>query len=512
MATIDALSIAIGGLANIDRQLALVSQNVANAATPGYVREVATQTSQTADGIAMGVNSGPAQRDVNAQMQADLLLQDATVSGLTTRQSALSAIDAVQGTPGQGTDLASLLGKLQDGFSTLAGNPGSQPQQDAVVGAARTLAQAINALSDVYTSQRQTAQNAVASDIGMLNRTLGTIGALSDRIIALKANHQSTADLENQRDAAVQQIAQLMDVKVLQQSNGDVLLVAASGLGLPTHGATFGPSHPFSTASAGTGAGAYYPGGGIPPIMLGGVDVTAQFSGGRIGANLTLRDATLPTYQAELDEFAQNLAARFDAQGLRLFTDPLGAMPPGGGVPAQNGYVGFATAIQVNPAVLANPALVRDGTQAVAGSPTGASAFTPNPVGGPAGFTTMIQRVLDFALGSEVQPGVLQTPSQTAGLGPAGTLGAPYASPATLADTAANLIAAQAADSATNNSQLTIEKAVQANLHGKYADTTGVNIDAEMSMMLQLQNAYGANARMITASQAMWDQLLAAVH
>jgi flagellar hook-associated protein 1 len=180
-------------------------------------------------------------------------------------------------------------------------------------------------------------------------------------------------------------------------------------------------------------------------------------------------------------------------------------------VPAQSGYVGFASIIQVNPAVLANPALVRDGTQAVAGNPLGASAFVPNPAGGPAGFTTMIQRVLDFTFGTEAQTGVLQPASQTNGLGPAGTLSVPYASPPTLAAAASDLIAAQAADSATTTSRLTTETAVQTNLQSTYASTTSVNIDAQMSQMLQLQNAYGANAKLITASQTMWDALLASV-
>ena len=52
-----ALSIATGGLANINSQLALVSQNVANASTPGYAAEVATQQSVVADGVGLGVRS-----------------------------------------------------------------------------------------------------------------------------------------------------------------------------------------------------------------------------------------------------------------------------------------------------------------------------------------------------------------------------------------------------------------------------------------------------------------------
>ena len=62
-----ALSIASGSLANINRQLALVSQNVANAATPGYAREISTQQSLSAGGLGMGVRSGAAQRNVEIE-------------------------------------------------------------------------------------------------------------------------------------------------------------------------------------------------------------------------------------------------------------------------------------------------------------------------------------------------------------------------------------------------------------------------------------------------------------
>src|SRR5438309_10042444 len=114
-----ALSIASGGLANINGQFGVISQNVANASTPGYSREIATQESVTADGVCMGVRSGPAVRNVDDALQGDLLLQNASVAGFQTRQAALQAIDSVQGTVGQGGDLASQLGALQDAFSTL---------------------------------------------------------------------------------------------------------------------------------------------------------------------------------------------------------------------------------------------------------------------------------------------------------------------------------------------------------------------------------------------------------
>jgi flagellar hook-associated protein 1 len=491
-----ALSIATGGLANINSQLALVSQNVANASTPGYAAEVATQQSVVADGVGLGVRSGPATRDVDAALQAEVFSQNAIVAGLQTRQNALQAIDAAQGTPGQNTDIASLLGNLQNQFSTLLNDPSSQAQQSQVVSSATTLAQNINTLGNAYIAQRQTAQDNIVSEVATLNATLSTIGGLSDKIISLHSTGRSTADLENQRDAAVATLSQLVGVKVLQQPNGDVLITTPAGLPLPIHGA----ADPLSTGDVNVLPETSYPAGGIPPIMLGGVDVTTQLQGGQIGANIALRDATLPTDQAELDEFAQNLASRFGAQGLDLFTDPVGNVPLGGGVPVQNGYIGFAGTIQVNPAVQADPSLVRDGT--------------PNiNAGNLAGYTGIIAAVLNNALGSNPPLN-----SNAIGLGPAGNLNAPYAGPtppyassSTLQQLATTMLAAQAQDSATTSTQTDTEQAVQTSLASKLSAQSGVNMDTEMSHMIQLQNAYGANAKIISAVQAMWSQLLQSV-
>src|SRR5690349_11992425 len=150
-----ALSIASGGIGNINAQLALVSQNVANAKTPGYAVEEGTQESITGEGIGLGVHTGPALRRVDQALAESLTQQNAAVSGLTTRQTALQAIDSVLGTVGQGSDIGSLLSALQGKFSTLLTEPGSQAAQNAVVATARTLTSGINSLSAAYTQQRQ---------------------------------------------------------------------------------------------------------------------------------------------------------------------------------------------------------------------------------------------------------------------------------------------------------------------------------------------------------------------
>jgi flagellar hook-associated protein 1 FlgK len=447
-------------------------------------------------------------RTIDLQMQSDLLAQNGAVAGLQTQQTALQSIDAVTGTVAGGSDIGSLLGTLQDAFSTLQEEPDSQTQQQQVVTAAQALAAQINAVSNAVSAQRQSAQNAIVSGVGQLNATLATLGSLSNQIILAKTTGQSTADLENQRDVAENALSQQLSVKFFDQPNGDLLAVAAGGISLPIHNST----PPFSTAAATIGATSYAGGSGVPPILLGGQDVTADLAGsGQLGADITLRDSTLPTIQANLDEFSANLSSRFAQQGLTLFTDPSGNVPSTGGSPVQAGYLGYAGTIQVNAAVIANPSSVRDGNTAIAGSPTGATAFTPNPPGGPAGFTGLISRVLLDTFGSDVQTGVPQPAPAVAGLGASGTLSAGFAAPPDLAGLAAAVTGAEAQQSATVTSQLATEQAVQATYQAQVSATSAVNMDTEMSQMIVLQNAYGANARVMSTVQAMFTQLLQAV-
>jgi flagellar hook-associated protein 1 FlgK len=493
-----ALSIASSGLANINLQMGLLSQNVANAGVPNYAVEVAAQQSATTGTQGMGVVSAPPTLQVDKALQAALFSQSATVTGLTTRQTALQALDAAQGTPGQGTDLPSLLGDLQTQFSALLNQPDNQTQQSKVVQSATTLAQGINALTNAYTRQRQVTQDDLAGAVGTLNTDLANVGALSARIVALKAGGQSTADLENQRNAAVASLSQLLDVKTLEQSNGDLLVTTPGGMVLPTRGA----QNPFAIQGANVEPGQSHASGTLPGVTLNGVDVTSQLQGGRIGADITLRDQTLPAYQAGLDEFAQGLASRFQAQGLTLLSDPTGAVPAAGATaPVQAGYVGFSATIQVNPAVAAQPSLVRDGT-----NPT--ATFTPNPAGGLAGFTTLVGNVLAYTFGSTSDGSTPQPALNTSGLGVDGTLSVPFVAPPTLAGYIADLMTAQSQDSAATTSQLGTEQGVQTSLNDKFTATSGVNMDTEMSAMVTLQSAYSANARVISAVQTMLSQLM----
>jgi flagellar hook-associated protein 1 FlgK len=495
------ISIAASGLRSVTKGLAVSSQNVANSSTPSYAAESVADTALVGGDGGGGVVAGPATITVDQSLQASVFEQNAEVAAQQTTSDALSQIDATQGATAAGNDLASEVGALSDAFSSLDADPGNAAGQSAVVSAANTLAATINSTANAYQAGRQAAQNSIVADVATLNTTLSQIGSLSRQIVAAQGVGQTTADLQNQLAAAESTAAQLAGIKFLPQSDGGVVaLVGGNQINLDA------ATGPFAIATA-----TLSPESTGPALTLNGEDVTAAVTSGSIGANLTLRDTTLPAGQAGLDEFAQTLATRLANQGLQLFTDPAGNIPAGGGSPVQSTYIGFANVIQVNPAVTADNALVRDGTNAVAAGTGGAAGFTPNPAGGPTGFTTLIDNVLQYGFGADAQAGTPQPAPNTTGLGVNGTVTLNYQTSDTIGGFAANLVAAQSTAVNAAATALTTSTSLQTTLQSKLAAGSGVSIDSELSNLIVLQNAYGANAKVLTAAQSMWTDLFTAV-
>jgi len=167
---------------------------------------------------------------------------------------------------------------------------------------------------------------------------------------------------------------------------------------------------------------------------------------------------------------------------LPLFTD--GTQPITGALTAGDSQTtGLAGRIEVNPALVATPSgLVAYAATTAAGDPT-----RPN-----------------FILNQLTAASLTYSP--TTGIG---TAQAPYS--ATLSDYMSQIASqqSQAANAATNLQQG--QDTVVAALQQRFNTQSGVNIDTEMSNLIALQNAYGANARVMSTIQAMMSTLMQAV-
>ncbi len=503
-----ALVTARSGLLHTQRALAASANDVANAETAGHTKKTVATRAVQVDGAGIGVRSLAPSRDVDAALVTELDSRRAATAAAEVRQRLLQGIDTAHGNPENDDGIGDLTAALRTGFEDLRADPSDAGRQTAVVLDAISLAARLNEVSAAVGTARQQAQDGIVTEVAAINAALRGIATLTLQIRDQIALTGGAAALEDQRDTAIAGLSESIEVRALKREDGGIVLVARNGIVLPLD-----PNRDaFTTADATLGAAAFHgPGGTIPGILMGGQDMTRIVVGGRLAEHVALRDQTLPRYQAELDIAAANIAARLEGQGLRLFTDAAGAVPDPSQPYAAGGMTGFAGLIRVNGAVASNPALLRDGTHAVAGSATGPAAFTPNPPGGPASFIGLLDRVLDFTFGSHAQAGVAWGAIATGGLGPDGTLSSPFGAPPTIEGYAALLTAAHSADHASARGALAAARSLMDGLEQRFAQRSGVDVDAEMAAMVTLQNAYAANARVLSTVQAMWDSLLGAV-
>ncbi|MGB7097295.1 MAG: flagellar hook-associated protein FlgK [Xanthobacteraceae bacterium] len=169
---------------------------------------------------------------------------------------------------------------------------------------------------------------------------------------------------------------------------------------------------------------------------------------------------------------------------LPLFTDGNEDQPITGAITASGSQTtGLAGTIEVNPAVVASPSsLVAYAANTTSGDPT-------RP---------------DFLVNQMTNAGLTYSP--TTGIG---TQDAPYTG--TLTNYMSQVVSqqSQAANAATNLQQG--QDTVLSALQQSFNDQSGVNIDTQMSNLIALQNAYGANARVMTTIQEMMTTLLQVV-
>jgi flagellar hook-associated protein 1 FlgK len=446
----NALNTALSGLNAAQSGIDLVSRNIANASVPGYTEKTRAQTTG-ADG---GVVAGDVRRAVEAGMQKASWDSAADVGMLDAQQRYASRITTSFGSPADATSLANLTAALGDAFQALSVSPETASAYTAVVNAADRLASGILSLYGQAQQSADDAQGELSDAVAAANRDLASIDALNKQIMAGAGS--DTTDLQDERDRAIANIAQKLDITTFTRTDGGIAVYTKRGTALVD-------------ATANTLSVTLSADGLAHQLVAGTAASQSQVfpRSGAIKGLLDVIDTQVPDLQAQLDNFAGNLAgataqAIGDA-GKSLFNDA-GETPFDPTDAAQ--VRGFGARIAVNQAIVQNPASIREGGSATALAP---------------GDTTYIDAVRDVLKSSD------------------------------FAGAASDIITGQSDKASALAGSLQAEKATQTAIDTRISSATGVNLDAEFSHLLQLQQAYAANARIITATQSMFDTLFAAV-
>jgi flagellar hook-associated protein 1 FlgK len=222
-----ALNIGSSALAASQAALQVTGNNIANVGNANYSREVSVISDTPDQEISSGVYIGTG-ADLSAiQRQADESLNGRLNSAMSDNQSATttqnwsSQIETVFNALGS-QSLDSQLSTFTSDWSNLANDPTNVAQRQVVIQDGQSLAQQFNGLS----SQLQTIQSNLGSQLTSLttsaNQLAQQIATLNQQIATSQGGGDSNNQLLDQRDAAVQQLSQLVNVQTVNQGNGTV--------------------------------------------------------------------------------------------------------------------------------------------------------------------------------------------------------------------------------------------------------------------------------------------------
>jgi flagellar hook-associated protein 1 len=317
--------IAFSGISATELQIGLASSNIANADTAGYTKKNANQVADVTAGVGTGVSITGISSTVDKLLLKSLIGATSDLGSADAINSYMTQLGQLFGTANStgsattGTSLANSLAALESALSSLANTPGSASLQAGAVSALGDFATQLRGTSSGIQSLRANADKDIASSVKSINSDLQQISDLNVTIRKMAAAGQSTADLEDQRNMALQDLSSYMNVSYFTASNGDLKVYSSSGIALVD-----GSAHTLSyTASANVSSLTSYGSGGFSGIMVDGIDITSQITSGKIGGLITMRDQTLPNEQSQLDQLALQLKSSLNA-----ITNGASSVPP----------------------------------------------------------------------------------------------------------------------------------------------------------------------------------------
>lgn len=423
--------------------LDVTGQNIANLNTDGYVR----RTIEFAQG-------GPGQTGVEVlgvRAHRDAMLEARVRQELPAEAregaiaNSLAVVEASLGAPGASLDAQ--LTAFFDAFSDLTNDPTSTVLRDSVVLQGGLIGRAFADLSSRLSDAQRMADAEVRGGIDRIN-ALGAQAADLNAAIA-SANGADTEGLKDQLGLILRELSELAGVSVVPRADGGADVSVGNGRAIVIGGNAYVLS---ATSVAPSGLAA---------VTLGGVDITADITKGRLSGWLDVRDTNVPAYRDRLDTLA------------------------------------FALTQQVN-------TLHRGGTDLLGG--TGRDFFTPIAVAaGAAEAVTMDAGVAaDSRLVAASQSGAAgdnQVAKAIAGVRTARIVGGT----ATLAEGWGQLVYQVGSDAQTAQAQQKSRQEIVDQVAKLRDQVSGVSLDEEAAMMMRFQRAYEANAKYFSAV----DQMLA---
>jgi len=419
------------------------SNNIANANTPGYTREVPQFSENEENLIGQTVSGGGVTLDSIQSVRDELLnlqiqQQTSQQSSADTQSSSLQQLQTYFGNTGN--DIASELSAFSSSLTQLSANPSNAGVQQSVLSAGQNLAQSFNNTASGLTTAQSGADQQVTQTVAQINTLTSQIAQLNAQLSPSVMSSQNGGTIEDQRDELVQQLSQLVGVSISQSSDGEVI-TTANGSPLVMGSQAF----QLQTTTGNNGF--------QQVLDSNGNNITATIQGGQLGGAIQMRDQVIPGFLNSLNTLASQFATALNtaqtqgydstgSKGQAFFT-----------IPATNAAAGLQVALTSGSQI----AVSSDGSAGSNGNVANLSAALTNTL-----------------------------PSGQSAAGA-------YANLVFDVGNAASNASAQSTAIGQNLLQLTNQQ----------SSVSGVNIDEETTNLIRYQTAYEAAARIVSTIQAL---------
>jgi flagellar hook-associated protein 1 FlgK len=465
------ISNATQSLFNVQTQIGVVADNIGNANSPNFTARQATTIEQNPE--TGGTDVVAITRAVNNTLQQEVLAQSNDAAKKTSVDQLYTQLEQLDGSASGTPSLSGALQQFVNAFKAFQATPEDTAVQGNVV---QTATNFVNTIQTVATGVEQiSAQTTkqVQSDVTTLNNSLSAIAALNAQISGAQGTGQPTAALEDTRDAAIQQVATLVPVRVQQNANGTDFLSTPDGVEL------VGP-----TANAFT----YNPGNNTISSSLdpNQTPLNTAFSNGQISAGLDTLDTSAAGVASQTPSKAPLEKIR---DQLNTLVDQFWNQPPGAPTAFQAAYnsAGPTNAGELNTDFFTNTSF----------------GLSPNADRFGLAVNPALLNGTSTLKQSAASPVLAQLIGTTQNFSAGGV---------TLANVSFNTITDTLASNQTQRAQQarTDQQGASAGLtttQATFKNATGVNVDQELSRLIVLQNTYGASAKVISVVDQLFTQL-----
>lgn len=414
--------------------------------------------------------------------------QSAIFSGLNSLNQTIGDVSSSSSTTSGANSPAALLSDFTNSLQTYEASPSNSSVAASAISAANALASGLNSASATVQQVRDRADAGINTAVQTINSLLNQFQTINAQIVHGSATGADVTDAQDQRDQILKQLSQQIGIVTTAGPNNDMSIYTDSGVTLFQGGVARSVAFtPTDTYTPTTVANAVYVDGA--PIT--GISAAMPITSGALAGLATLRDTVAVTYQAQLDNIAGALISSFseaDQAGAGPSLPGLFTTPGASSLPT--GVAGLASLITVNasvdPSQGGNANLLRDGGI----SDTTDANYTYNS-SGDASYSGRISQLLGNLQGT-------QSFSAAGGI----------ASGTTLSGYASASISWLEAERSQVSSESSYQDTLLSTATTAMSNATGVNLDSEMSKMLDLEQSYSASAKLITAIDSMFSAFM----